>query len=350
MTGSGLFAQFPDSGYVRARRKEGAMARQFRATAENVWDYWRLFVNRRAYVVQSPRPHPDSGRHFYFRPKARRDGAPMSLMEGIVRRHLEGRITIGLYAINPETQRSKWIAIDGDYAKAFKHLCELQWELQKVNVEAALEMSRRGAHLWILAERPLLARECRLWIMGVAQKLGIPVKGSGTPEGIEIFPKHDELKEGDFGNAIRGPLGIHRAAGARYWFCGADHNLDQQLAYLKRLAKLSEDHLRSLVGKASQSAAPPQSAPEHKRERHLSSSRVYFRILDHVEVRRRVGRNWIARCPSCAAAGRDTSKDNLAISVDEPQKYICWAGCTREMIRTALGAPAPRTTLAGVRA
>jgi len=27
-------------------------------------------------------------------------------------------------------------------------------------------------------------------------------------EGIEIFPKHDELRKGEFGNAIRGPLGF----------------------------------------------------------------------------------------------------------------------------------------------
>ena len=62
---------------------------------------------------------------------------------------------------------------------------------------------------------------------------------------------------------------------------------------------------------------------------------------DHLQVRRKTGRNWITRCPSCAAAGRDKSGDNLAISVDEPQKYICWAGCSKEMIRAALGCPIP---------
>src|SRR5258708_12642068 len=86
--------------------------------------------------------------------------------------------------------------------------CELQWELQQQKVEAGVEQSRRGAHLWIFGEQPLLARQCRLLISGLAQKLGIPVKGAGTAEGIEIFPKHDELKDGDFGNAILGPLGI----------------------------------------------------------------------------------------------------------------------------------------------
>jgi hypothetical protein len=232
--------------------------------------------------------------------------------------------------------------MDGDYKESLKHLCELQWELQQQKVEAALEQSRRGAHLWIFGEQPLLARQCRLLISGLAGKLGIPVKGAGTAEGIEVFPKHDELKDGDFGNAVRGPLGIHRAIGARFWFYGADYNLDNQLAFLKRVTKLSEQHLNALIRKLGQPSdsvkreltpAPRWQYPAQQRQ---------FHILDHVEVRRKAGRNWITRCPSCASSSRDRSGDNLAISVDEPQKYICWAGCSKEMIRAALGCPIPK--------
>ena len=71
-----------------------------------------------------------------------------------------------------------------------------------------------------------------------------------------------------------------------------------------------------------------------------------FRILDYVRVARQIGRNWVARCPSCAAAGHDKSGDNLAIAVDEPRKYCCWAGCTREMIRASLGRPIPEKRFA----
>jgi hypothetical protein len=38
-------------------------------------------------------------------------------------------------------------------------------------------------------------------------------------------------------------------------------------------------------------------------------------------------------------AGRNKSGDSLAISIDEPRKYECWAGCSKEMIRAALGFP-----------
>lgn len=179
--------------------------------------YWDLFVNRMAYTVQSEKPG-HNGKHYYYRPK---EGGRLSL--DTIQRHLAGQMTIALYAINPKTQRSKWVAIDADYENALEDLLKLQWELHQDGVEAALEKSRRGAHLWIFADQPLLARDCRLYIYNLARRLRVPVKGgAGLAEGIEVFPRQDELKADEFGNAIRGPLGVHRAVRKRYWFYGAD--------------------------------------------------------------------------------------------------------------------------------
>jgi hypothetical protein len=196
------------------------MASLVKASPDVVRDYIWLFVNRRAYTLQSMRPHPESGRHHYFRPPAKGTGKELSLTSATIRRHLEGEITIGLYAMNPATQRSKWVAIDADYPSAMEDLLKLQYSLQQDKVEAALEMSKRGGHLWIFMEQSVLARECRIYIYNLALKLGMRIKGIGLAEGIEIFPKHDELREGEFGNAMRGPLGIHRGANQRYWFYG----------------------------------------------------------------------------------------------------------------------------------
>jgi hypothetical protein len=66
-----------------------------------------------------------------------------------------------------------------------------------------------------------------------------------------------------------------------------------------------------------------------------------FRILERVGKARKVGRNFVTRCPSCAEANHDHGADNLAISIQDPRKYICWAGCTKEMIRRAVGCPIP---------
>ena len=193
------------------------------ASAEMAQRYFALFVNRLAYTLQSHKPGAN-GKHYYYRPKQDRR---LSLQT--IREHLNGQLTAGLYALNPNTQRSKWVAIDADYENALEDLLKLQWELRQDGVEAALEKSRRGAHLWIFADKPLLARHCRIYIYNLARRLKVPVKGgSGLAEGIEVFPRQDQLGPDEFGNAIRGPLGIHRATERRYWFYGADYRLDAQ--------------------------------------------------------------------------------------------------------------------------
>jgi hypothetical protein len=313
---------------------------KMKATAEMVRQFEEMFVNRRAYTVQSMKPHPGSGRHYYYRPIAKGTGAPLALTADTIRRHLEGDITIAVYAINPRTQRSKWLAIDADYRHALEDLLRLQCELRHDGIEAALEKSRRGAHLWVFFASPVLARQARLYVLNLAARLTLPVKAAGLPEGIEVFPRQDRVAEGEFGNAIRAPLGVHRGAAKRYWFYHADYTLEAQFHYLAGLSRVSETRLHEVTAGMTipaefTSAARPV-AP--RRDKYEGKE---FRILDYVEVRRKSGRNYWTRCPSCAAAGHDNSGDNLAISIDEPLKYRCWAGCTKEMIRAALGRSIP---------
>lgn len=307
------------------------------ATMEVAARYLEVFVNRRAYTIQSPVPHRESGKHYYYRPK----GA-VALSPTTVRRHLEGEITIGLYAINPATQRCKWVAIDADYSNALEDLLKLQWELLQDGVQAALEKSRRGGHLWIFAAQPLLARDCRLYIYNLAQRLKVPVKRASLADGIEVFPKQDMVAANEFGNAIRGPLGIHRNSGRRYWFYGADYTLNEQIQYLSRLKRITADEMALFVADL---RMPEEFAPRPRITLPPPDPRrPEFRILDHVMAKRRQGRNYWSRCPSCAQQGHDRSGDNLAISICDPRKYKCWAGCTKEMIRAALGCPIGKRT------
>lgn len=302
------------------------------ATAEMAARYFQLFVNRLAYTVQSDKPD-SNGKHYYYRPK---DGRQLSLET--VREHLNGRLTIGLYALNPQTQCCKWVAIDADYENALEDLLKLQWELRQDGIEAALEKSRRGAHLWIFADKPVLAQHCRIYIYNLALRLNVPVKGSsGLAEGIEVFPRQDQLGPGEFGNAIRGPLGVHRAAAKRYWFYGADYRLGAQLDYLERLRKITHAEMVRFIDGLEM---PQEFRPKPRIELPpYDPTRREFRILDHVRPARKRSGNYWARCPSCAQQGHDESEDNLAISIADPRKYKCWAGCTKEMIRAALGHP-----------
>lgn len=299
-------------------------------------EYARWFVNRRAHTRQSDRPHPESGRHYYYRPTGER-----ALTADDIRRHLAGEITVGLYAIHPQTQRVKWMAIDADYKRSLDDLLKLQYELQQDGIQAALEQSRRGGHLWILFETPVLTKHARVYVHHLASKLSVQVKSAGAAggDGIELFPKQDRVESGHFGNAIRGPLGVHRAVHRRYWFYGAKYDLESQMDYLRQLRRVTEVQLiERILGLPV--AGELQGIPIPYR----SAGGGQFQILDHLDAGalRRVGRNWVTQCPSCAAAGRDRARDNLAISVEEPLKYLCWAGCTNVQIRAALGARVPR--------
>jgi hypothetical protein len=299
-------------------------------------DYFHLFVNRRAYTLQSKSPHPMSGRHYYYRPKDKKTGQGVSLTPDIIHRHVEGEITVGLYAINPVTQCSKWVAIDADYRDALRDLTRLRLHLRQDGVESAFENSRRGGHVWIFAAEPLPAHHLRIYVCDLAVRLSIPIKHDKQREGIEIFPRQDILKPGRYGNSIRGPLGIHRGAGKRFWFRGVEENIEAQMRYLASISKVTCDQLARLIARK---VLPAQLV---RPKRMWCSSEPEFRILDHIHSPlHTVGHNNVTRCPSCAEDGHDRSGDNLSISIEDPRKYICWAGCTRDMIRSAVGCPRP---------
>jgi hypothetical protein len=307
-----------------------------RQTAE---DFMRLFVNRLAYGIQRDKPLPDGTVPYLKQTRP--------LDPGVVRMHLNGDLTINLYAINPQTQSSKWVAIDADFDGSLEALFRLQWELKQDNVEAALEQSRRGGHLWIFGEQPLLASQCRIYIYNLALRLGVPVKGGGLKEGIEVFPRQDEIKDGAYGNAIRAPIGVHRKSNRRYWFYEAAPTPEAQLAYLQGLKKLTAVELGTLTqGMTLPQAYRPPESTAYVPQKPISGWRE-FRILDYVETTgKQDSRNWKAQCPSCAQGGRDRARNNLGIKISDPRFYVCRAGCTKEDIRAALGQPIRKSAMA----
>ena len=133
---------------------------------------------------------------------------------------------------------------------------------------------------------------------------------------------------------------FHRGASRRFWFYGADYTLEARIECRNSLRKVTEDELRQfIVGKE----PPPELVPCLTRNapvrRQSGNGRYEFRILEHIGSVRKVGRNYVARSPSCAESADDRCGDNLAILIEDPRFYHCWAGCTKEMIRSARGFP-----------
>lgn len=309
-------------------------------TSAQAAEYLRMFANRRAYVRQSHFPDKESGRFYYYKACDRQSKQTLGIDIPTIQGHLAGHITVGLYTINPKSQTAKWITVDADYTDARRDLLRLQQELCEDGIEALMEQSRRGGHLWTFLAEPLPARLCRLYMLNVARRLAIAVKKDKS-DGIEVFPRQNELRPGEFGNAIRGPLGIHRASMQRYWFETDGPTLEAQFDLLRQVRHVTREHLEALT--AAMEPIPDRTVP--KPWIHLSADgrrNQGFQILSHVPNARLSGRNYVARCPACAQRGEDRRGAHLSISVAEPRMYRCWAGCTTEEIREALGQPIRR--------
>jgi hypothetical protein len=307
------------------------------ATPSQAADYLRVFANRRAYLRQSQFPNKETGRFYYYKTCDRKSNEPVGIDLTTIRSHLAGRLTIGLYAINPRSQTSKWLAVDADYQEARKDLLRIQQEFLYDGIDALIEQSRRGGHLWTFMAEPLPARLCRLYVLNAARRLGIAIKKDRS-DGIEVFPRQNELQPGDYGNAIRGPLGIHRASMQRYWFEAAEPTLGAQFELLRQVKRVTREHLEALT--AVMEPLPDRVSPKPWIQLSADGSRNQgFQILSYIPNAKRSGRNYVARCPACAQRGEDRRGAHLAVSVAEPRMYHCWAGCTKEEIREALGQP-----------
>lgn len=304
-------------------------------TREQVAEFWKIFVNRRAYVQQSWFPGSKSGRYYYFRPTTRKEKLSIPLKPETVASHIIGRVTVGLYAINPETQASKWLAIDADYENAIRDLEKLREAFADDGVQALLEDSRRGGHLWLFAGEPLPSVSLRLYALSKATALGIPIKVTGDDDGIEVFPKQDRIGKDEYGNAIRAPFGIHRATGLRYWFRDAPHSIAAQLELVRGVKRLGWAHLEQLTAGLSPINSPLPFRPAFDR----ANTRLAVVSLGKY---RRSGKNYVAACPACE--GNDPRGHHLSVKIADTAVYHCWMNCQPEDIKRALGVD-PRTRL-----
>lgn len=133
------------------------------------------------------------------------------LIEGHLVKHLDGTgPAIGLAPIVPGTSTTRIAVLDFD-----DHAGKLTWDQISTPVERVAAALRargfapvifrsrggKGAHLYLLFEAPVEARDVRSLLRTVLADCGFAVGTRGVEHGeVEIFPKQDRVSEDGAGN------------------------------------------------------------------------------------------------------------------------------------------------------
>ena len=146
----------------------------------------------------------------------------MPITRDLVKKHLAGSITLGVYQFDIIGQ-VKWICFDIDshpkkqnesYEDIQARNAFANWNMQKMcrfledqKIPHILEASGslHSYHIWILTS-PTVGRVARAFGMDLAK---------GAQVECEIFPKQDSVNYGGYGNLIKLPFAIHQKTKAR---------------------------------------------------------------------------------------------------------------------------------------
>lgn len=173
----------------------------------------------------------------------------LPLDESAARDHLEGRHTIGTYAIR-RNDSCVFLAADFDDAHWETDCTAYLQTARALGVEAALERSRsgQGGHAWIFFSQPVPAR--------LARKLGtlILARASAGRSQIKLssydrlFPNQDTLPKGGFGNLIALPLQkVPRQAGNSVFLDDHFQPYADPWTHLAGLQRLSLPELEAIL-------------------------------------------------------------------------------------------------------
>ena len=174
-----------------------------------------------------------------------------SLSEEVIRDHLLGRQTIGVYPLLQDD--SCWfVVIDFDKKSweadtgAFMKMC------RETGVPASLERSRsgNGAHVWIFFASPVQAALARKLASAILTRTMERRYAVGLHSYDRLFPSQDTMPRGGFGNLIALPLQHGpREKGNSVFVDDQLRPFDDQWAFLSSIRRLAPDDAQALLRK-----------------------------------------------------------------------------------------------------
>lgn len=178
----------------------------------------------------------------------------VAFSEAEVRRHLEGRQTIGIYPLLSD-ETCRLVAIDLDGPSWREDAAALRECAIEAGVPVLVERSRsgQGAHVWVLFSRPVAARIARAigsWLLTQAMSR----RAISMDSYDRLFPNQDTMPAGGFGNLIALPLQhARRGDGCTVFLDDALEPHIDQWTYLAGVQLLDAGRAEALAGESERS-------------------------------------------------------------------------------------------------
>lgn len=174
----------------------------------------------------------------------------LPLTEDVVKKHLKGEITIGIYPLLPG-DLCNFLAIDFDKSTYEKDVISF-WNLcDELDVPIYVEKSRsgNGAHVWIFFETSIPAR--------IARKMGnILLTKTMEKTSLELdsydrlFPNQDTMPKGGFGNLIALPFQGESSKKGKTVFVNKYFETEKnQINILKNLKRMKSNEVNDFIDK-----------------------------------------------------------------------------------------------------
>jgi superfamily II DNA or RNA helicase len=171
------------------------------------------------------------------------------LSEEVIRDHLLGKQTIGVYPLLQD-DTCWFIAVDFDKKSWGADACAFLKMCQETGVPASLERSRsgNGGHVWIFFTSPIQAALARKLASAVLTRTMERRYAMGLDSYDRLFPSQDTMPKGGFGNLIALPLQHGpRENGNSVFVDDQLRPYDDQWTFLSSIKRLGSDEVQVLL-------------------------------------------------------------------------------------------------------